>query len=168
MVIVGANGAGKTRLGVYLEQQLASDKVQRLAAQKSLQFSDQLSLTSYERAEKALRTGNPDGDIRQKNSFRWGGHPATFMLNDSDALLQALFAEQSRVAVSHLYANHEHSATSRPIPKIRKLKEIWDRLLPHRQLELKEVSVSVSAPSQPVYKASEMSDGERVVFYHLG
>jgi energy-coupling factor transporter ATP-binding protein EcfA2 len=167
-VIIGANGAGKTRLGVYLERQFAHDKVQRLAAQKSLNFEDHLSLISYERAEKGLRFGNPDAEFHTRDHIRWRGRPATHMLDDFNFLLQTLFAEQNRVAVRHLYESHEDSSTSRPVPKIGKLKEIWDRLLPHRQLELNEGSVSVSAPGQTPYSASEMSDGERVIFYHLG
>jgi AAA domain, putative AbiEii toxin, Type IV TA system/Protein of unknown function (DUF4435) len=165
IVIIGANGAGKTRLGVYLEQQCARDKVQRLAAQKSLNFADDLTLLSYEQAEKALRFGSPQAQMQLRDNLRWSGRPATALLNDFKALLQALFAEQNRVAVGYLY---DHSSTSRPLPKIGKLKEIWDRLLPHRQLELDDGSVSVSAPGQSVYRASEMSDGERVIFYHLG
>jgi ABC-type lipoprotein export system ATPase subunit len=41
IVIVGANGSGKTRLGVYIEESLAArDIVHRIAAQKTLAMEE--------------------------------------------------------------------------------------------------------------------------------
>ena len=49
--------------------------------------------------------------------------------------------------------------------------DIWERLLPHRQLHISgdDIQVSVTSESEEeYYSGSEMSDGERAVFYMLG
>ena len=55
-VLVGANGAGKTRLGVYLEDQLvkAGSEVHRIGAHRLLTMNTKVDVTSFERAENFL------------------------------------------------------------------------------------------------------------------
>ena len=53
--------------------------------------------------------------------------------------------------------------------KFEKLSEIWDRLLPHRKLNISGDDITVRIPdSAAAYPASEMSDGERAIFYLVG
>src|ERR1051326_6451410 len=98
VVVIGANGSGKTRLGVYVESRLARKPVQRIAAHKSLVLNDRVALISLERAAKALRYGYPDGEEGHKLGSRWGNNPAVHLLSDFDALLQHLFADHNRTA----------------------------------------------------------------------
>jgi len=171
IVIVGANGSGKTRLGVFLESQIPPQSVQRIAAQKSLTLRDDLSLISLERAETSLRFGNPDINITQKTGFRWGNKPATHFLNDFDALQQALFSAHNRVASQHLKDCKSNLNPEVPVTKLEKLVQIWQRLLPHRVLETTEASIQVVPAGGNIgarYSGSEMSDGERGIFYFLG
>jgi energy-coupling factor transporter ATP-binding protein EcfA2 len=93
IVIIGANGSGKTRLGVYIEGRITAQSVQRIAAQKSLNINDKISLVTLERATKLLRFGYADGDEQHKSGHRWGSNPATHLLTDFEGLLQTLFAE---------------------------------------------------------------------------
>ena len=54
IVVIGANGSGKTRLGVHIEDVLAAkDIVQRIAAQKTLALDD-VQLIGLELAETNL------------------------------------------------------------------------------------------------------------------
>ena len=47
--------------------------------------------------------------------------------------------------------------------------EIWERLLPHRKLQISGNNIEVSGQgSYAHYAASEMSDGERAIFYMIG
>ena len=58
-----------------------------------------------------------------------------------------------------------------PTTKLQQLKQIWDGLLPHRALQVSEASIKVtpqSANNPTSYDGSEMSDGERAIFYFLG
>jgi predicted ATPase len=53
--------------------------------------------------------------------------------------------------------------------KFERLEEIWDRLLPHRKLSISGDDVKVSVPGKDgSYSGSEMSDGERAIFYMIG
>jgi hypothetical protein len=68
--------------------------------------------------------------------------------------------------------NHKSNpAAVPPISKLEHLKEIWEQLLPHRLLELSEALIQVAplgADSSARYPGSEMSDGERAIFYFIG
>jgi len=171
VIVVGANGSGKTRLGVLLESQIPPQFVQRIAAQKSLTLRDDLSIISLERADRFLRFGTPDGTHVHKAGGRWGNKPATHLLNDFDALQQALFSAHNRVASQHLKDRKLTPDIAVPVTKLEKLKQIWEQLLPHRTLELTEASIQVIPAGGNVsarYPGSEMSDGERGIFYFLG
>ena len=50
VILIGANGAGKSRLGAWIEQQ-KTDVVHRIGAQRGLNFSDHIPLKSYEESE---------------------------------------------------------------------------------------------------------------------
>jgi hypothetical protein len=169
-IFIGANGAGKTRLGVYVEQQIQSSAVRRIAAHRSLAMSDRLQSISLDRALHALQEGHPDpGGV--KSVHRWKEKPAVSMLSDYEFLLQALFADQSRKAIEHLEAHRIDAGRTPPETIISRLKLIWERLLPHRKLRLLELGIEVLTPKMSEgqgYLGSDMSDGERVIFYMLG
>jgi hypothetical protein len=173
-IFVGANGAGKTRLGVFLEDRLPADRVHRIAAHRHLSMSDAISSISFDRAMKGLQFGSTEADMASpepyRRSGRWRSHPAVALLSDFEFLLQALFSEQSRTAVTHLEAHRADRSRTPPETVLSRLKDIWERLLPHRKLRLLELGIEVSSGSSEGqdYKGSEMSDGERVIFYLLG
>ncbi|NEO56508.1 MAG: hypothetical protein F6K54_27575 [Okeania sp. SIO3B5] len=55
VVIIGANGSGKSRLGRWIEEhQESSQVVHRISAQRNLDFSEYVSLTSIEKATNEL------------------------------------------------------------------------------------------------------------------
>jgi hypothetical protein len=171
VIIVGANGSGKTRLGVLLEGQIPIKSVQRIAAQKSLALNDNLPVISLERAEKILRFGldhvTPE---HYKINSRWGGKPATHFLTDFDALLQTLFGEHHRTASKFLRDSKAHQGNTVPTTQLEHLISTWADLLPHRILQIDDTSVRVrpSNVDGQQYAGAEMSDGERAIFYFLG
>lgn len=57
-----------------------------------------------------------------------------------------------------------------PQSPLKKVKKIWETVLPHRQLLIREnkIEVQVIGEDNSSYQASEMSDGERVIFYLIG
>ncbi|MDP3443351.1 MAG: ABC transporter ATP-binding protein, partial [Ignavibacteria bacterium] len=98
LVLIGSNGAGKSRLGVWIEQQIQNQiTVHRISAQKALNIPDFAQLKNLEQAEKELLFGRSDnlGTLAHKAQFRWGQAPATFLLNDYDKLLSLLFAKNA-------------------------------------------------------------------------
>lgn len=169
----GANGSGKTRLAVHIEQQLDLD-AHRISAHRALSLNPRVPKISETQALSGLRTGYQEShqDTNQsqyRHAHRWREHEATSLLNDYDYLVQALFAEQANTALeSHKRVRAGPGGTAEPT-KFEQLSEIWDRLLPHRQLNITGDDIRACIPdSSATYPASQMSDGERAVFYLIG
>lgn len=83
--------------------------------------------------------------------------------------MQALFAEQANTSLR----THKNARAGNNEPalqtKFEKLEEIWNRILPQRKLEISGDNITASIPgSNKPYNASEMSDGERAIFYLIG
>ena len=170
-IIIGANGSGKTRLAVYLEEQLG-EKAHRIAAHRALSLNPNIEKISEAKAKQGLFYGNPEWakDISQRKSARWNNKSSTYLLNDFDRLLTYLFAQQNNLAVE----NHQKSKRGEEITnsetKLDILQEVWERLLPTKKLRITadDIRVSSIGIESADYSASEMSDGERAVFYILG
>jgi energy-coupling factor transporter ATP-binding protein EcfA2 len=93
IVVIGANGSGKTRFGTKLENTYPNQS-HRISAQKSLSMPDRVSPTSREFAENDFFFGLPGGKLPHKSQFRWGNKPNTFLLNDFEKLLVLLHTEE--------------------------------------------------------------------------
>lgn len=168
VVITGANGSGKTRLGAWLELESSQkDIVRRISAQKSLSMPDFSHTSAIEEAECDLKYGY--ADVKQvkaspdhwKKSQRWGQKPFTYLLNDYDKLMVYLFTELFQKTLDH---SEGRAAENNSI--LHKIKTIWETVLPHRKLiiEAGRIKTKISDNSAGQYNASDMSDGERVVF----
>lgn len=170
LVFVGANGGGKTRLAVFIEEWLGA-KAHRISAHRALNLNPSVAKISERHALAGLRTGNAaeTAQIGHRQGNRWRNNSATALLSDFDYLVQALFAEQSnRSLVTHRERRAGSLAEAVPT-KLERLAEIWQRLLPHRELHVTGDDIEVSiAGSSFKYPASQMSDGERSVFYMIG
>ncbi|MCJ8296201.1 MAG: AAA family ATPase [Colwellia sp.] len=170
VVFVGANGTGKTRLATHIENTLSLN-AHRISAHRALSLNPAIPKISERLALLGLRTGhaNESAQVAHRVGSRWGGKGSVALLNDFDYLLQVLFAEQSNKSLE----THKkvRSGDSRPVEptKFEILIGIWERLLPHRKLHVSgdDIEVSVTGSTE-LYSGSEMSDGERAVFYMLG
>ncbi len=175
IVVVGANGSGKSRLGSWIELEHGeAAKVHRISAQKSLMMPEYASPTSIDRAERALLWGHPDMDKYGYNKvpYRWGMKPSTFLLNDYEHLVNLLFSDESE-SNARWKRQVKESLTEKidpPETRLDTVKRIWEEVLPHRELIIGggKVETVVSGKPEARYNASEMSDGERVIFYLIG
>lgn len=172
LIITGANGSGKTRLGAWIElDSKQANIVRRISAQKSLSMPDFTQTSAIEEAEYGLKYGYTDITQVQKNpslwtiSKRWGSKPYTFLLNDFDKLMTYLFTELFQKTL-----DHSEGKTQSNESKLYKIKTIWESVLPHRELiiEAGKVRTKIKGESNIPYNSSDMSDGERVVFYLIG
>ena len=125
----GANGSGKTRLAVYIEQQLGL-AAHRLAAHRALSLNPRVPKISEREALNGLRTGTQNSarrtDLsRHRLGNRWGGQEATGLLNDYDYLVQALFAEQANTALESHRRLRAGPAGTAELTKLERLSEIW-------------------------------------------
>lgn len=170
LVIVGANGSGKTRFGSRIEETNLKN-THRISAQKSLTFPREVSPKSKERAEIEFFYGyyyesyNDAQHLQQKKSYRWGNKLSTHLLNDYEKLLVLLHTEEFEESLSY-----KEGRQSKPTTKLDVVQEIWEKVLPHRKL-IKRAGVIETYPAgqeENKYNATEMSDGERVIFYLIG
>lgn len=178
IVIVGANGSGKTRLGSWLEfQSIDKDKVHRIAAQKSLTMPTSVSPMSVDIAEAGLWYGREvtDSGPFDISSFkqvrRWGQNPNTFLLNDFQRLVTYLFSDDYEKSIKYRKdAKESRERIEPPETKLDALQRIWEEVLINRKLHIGggQIRAESRHHSTSEYPATEMSDGERVVFYLIG
>lgn len=182
LVLIGANGAGKSRMGVAIERAHAST-TRRISAHKILTIPQDITLVPLEIAEGALDFGNiQTARIAQQNPLnlygfregsRWqGGSGIEKPLDDFTALLSLFFARMRiynddyvRAVDDHVHRNGPDAPTLAKTPSpSERLQTIWSKLLPHVNISLlnEKVTAAVGSSSFP---AGRMSDGERVIFY---
>ncbi len=148
LLFVGANGGGKTRLAVKIEIDL-QHKAHRISAHRALNLNPLVPKISEQDALRGLTIGSPQKGwtINDRVNGRWGQKAAISLLNDYDFLLQVLFAEQSNTALTTHKNARAGNAQPALLTKFEKLVEIWDRILPHRRLNVTGDDIRVSATS---------------------
>ncbi len=171
LVVVGANGSGKTRFGLDIESNCEQPRqVYRIAAQRLLEVPDFVNPTDADAAMRGLWYGyeHEAAGPEHRQGSRYGGRPATFTLNDYQRLLQALLSDEYQQSTKFMEAVRSGESQSPPDTLIERLKRVWHSILPHRTLRHRAGRFEVlSADVQP-YHSKEMSDGERVLFYLIG
>lgn len=183
VVIIGANGSGKSKLGFWIEQnQLQPEKVHRISAQRALNFSEYTPQKSLEQANNELYYGVVDwehwGNVTNaKKQHRWQNHQkpllsVSHLLNDFDKVLSVLFAKKAQRDSQLVQRVRQMEREGKnELPKIPEspndiLIRIWDDLLPHRKLVIEDGKINVSiVADKTIYSGQEMSDGERVTLY---
>jgi ABC-type lipoprotein export system ATPase subunit len=179
IVIVGANGSGKSRLGAWLELDAKQGvSVHRVSAQKVLEIPENAQSEDPDRARSSLLVGHNNveellrnvGQIDSyKRGHRWGNNPYTRTLNDYHQLLVYLFSQHNEVANQYLAAAKETSLrVEPPESKLELAKKIWENTIPHRRLQIGANKIQASTASNVSYQARDMSDGERVILYLAG
>ncbi|MDP9896890.1 putative ATPase [Variovorax boronicumulans] len=179
IVIVGANGSGKTRLGAWIETSSTSPhqaNTHRVTAQRALDFPESTTSQAINLAEEELLVGYkgankvaPSAIGGMKAGIKFNNKPSTAFVSDYHKLVSFLFSEQIESNAKFVAASHKDSSERPPKTKLETVKEIWEKVLPHRELILGGLRVEAKARSGTErYNASEMSDGERVIFYLLG
>lgn len=136
LLFVGANGAGKTRLGTWIEfNSPDASRVHRISAQKSLAMPDTSTPTAIDLAETDLLFGNPIHGRQNKKAFRWADKPSVSLLSDFEKLMVYLFSDHTEESAKYLTASKATDLrVSPPTTKLDKVKKVWETILPHRKL----------------------------------
>lgn len=92
LIIIGSNGADKSRLGAWIENRNLNN-THRIVAQCSLEFNDYVNLKSYQQPKNLLLTGTEGVDDSKGHRWKWGKYTTT-LTNDFDAVLSALIAKK--------------------------------------------------------------------------
>lgn len=178
-IVVGANGSGKTQLATNCEEQLG-ERGHRISAQRMLALDPEVEKIGEQTAREHLRYGARKVDLHgdaatARKVFRWGAKKqrAQFILNDAVTLMQVLFAEQANIGVAVNEAAASGIAVVGQETILRKLKAIFHRVLPTRRLATTADNITVTpidmhgVEGEP-YSITQMSDGEKAVFYMVG
>lgn len=176
LIIIGANGSGKSKLGAWMEKNNVQ-KVHRVAAQRALVFGEYIQQKSYEQATNLLLYGSEQIQSTTNNRWNWDGEKYNYtstMLNDYENVLSAVFAlenNQNRKFVELCKEKEEQGQTYPKVPDtvIDTLQRIWVKVFPQRQISFDDAKVtaifSKNETEKTKYKGGDMSDGERVALY---
>ena len=142
VVIIGANGAGKSKLGAWIEEQ-DFDKVHRIGAQRNLNFNENIALKSYSQAENFVFYGSDNKDRNKGSRWNFGLSYTTQMMDDFENVLAALIALKNNENDVYVQKCKEAEIKNAMKPKvlttvIDNLKEIWNEVFPQRGLILED------------------------------
>lgn len=172
-VIVGANGSGKSHLGAWIEKNNGKpESVLRISAQRAITIPDVIHLRSEEASYRHILFGD-EKNMNKGNKWKWGKETAT-LVQDFEYVLSGIFARKNKENenfVSECKRCEEKAMTKPMLPKMisDKIVEIWNAVLPHRQIVLRDCKVLAKVQgSNEEYHGKEMSDGERVAIYLMG
>jgi hypothetical protein len=171
LVVIGANGSGKTRFGAWLDAQNITMH-HRVSAHRSLSFPDRVQPTDLDEAERHLFYGNrtKDNPAHHRQHSRWQNNPATALLDDFAPLVTVMVSESFAVSDKYRVAMKAVTEYVAP-PKTRMdlVKEIWEAVLPDRELVFTGSRIETrNRKDSSLYHAKEMSDGERGIFHLIG
>ena len=176
VIIVGANGAGKSKLGAWIEQQNLA-LIHRIGGQRSLNFREDIPLKRYPDAEDMVQFGDTDGRFNMKKWKRWGNERdpryTTALIDDFEDVLAALIALRNRENEKYIddcKKAAKQGVANPPVPDtvFDKLQNIWSEVLPQRQILLEDSKFYAAFDWNGTtikYSANQMSDGERAVLY---
>jgi len=177
LVVVGINGSGKTRFGVWLEKN-NDGIVHRISAQKSLNISANLTLENSQSALKKIINGtdNPiiDSSLIHKNvrnTYRWQNNPETLLLDDFSMLINYLIADDYEASYKFRENILEGNPDSNTSSKLKTIFQIIQNIIPNTKMTIKDAkihAVKEFSESQVLVDLSQMSDGERSIFYFAG
>jgi hypothetical protein len=168
LVVVGANGAGKSRLAEWIERRDPA-RCHRLSAQRALSFPDDFRATSIDEAESELLFGHKTSS-KSKFGMRWTKDRHDQLLNDFQKLVTLLFSEGSQVREEYVQRmKHQTTYEEPPERKLDIIQRIWQEVLPRRELVIGGNKVEARRKGETdTFAGREMSDGERVIFYLVG
>ncbi len=177
VIIIGANGSGKSRLGVWIENESPSPSViHRIGAQRSLQFDNTITSSSYKDTNNMLIYGRYEPDLKCKKTSRYdvddfNFNPIITLYKDYGTVLSLLISKknlQNDSYVSQCKESQEYIPT--PETVIDKFIRIWNNIFPHRDISFDDSKVNASFQSiikndEIKYNGREMSDGEKSALY---
>lgn len=179
IIIIGANGSGKSKLGAWIERN-DLENVHRIGAQRNLNFNENIPLKNYSQAEEKLFYGSSEtnglnGRLKHKKLGRWNNENSytTTMMSDFEDALVALIALTNMQNSKFIDQCKECEAKNiekphTPYTAVDQLMDIWNNVMPQRKLKYydgKFLTTSIKDDIEQDYPSNQMSDGERAVLY---
>ncbi len=143
LVVIGANGAGKSSFG--------KDLLSRYGKQA-------VKISGY----RSLFIRNKPADLTASSS--------SIRLSAYEKLVIRLQKEEFEIAVDYKEQSKTSPGIKPPVTKIDIIQQIWEKLFPQNKLLRKSgfVELIPASPEGKAYQPERMSDGEKIVFYLIG
>ena len=176
VVLIGANGSGKTRMSVWIETHNSSSfHVQRISAQKSLNMPTLTRPSDLESSQEKLFYGmNSDNKdwlkVYGRKSARWGNNPDTHLLNDFIQLMEVLVTEHYEKSIEYRQKHMDGDDDFKNTTHLDEIKTVWEKIILNKTLLISAGKVEAANKNSPdeKFNGAEMSDGEREIFYFIG
>ncbi|MCC8154395.1 MAG: DUF4435 domain-containing protein [Tannerellaceae bacterium] len=143
LVVIGANGAGKSSFG--------KDLIHRYGEQA-------VRISGF----RCLSVRNESQD--------WADLTPSHRLSAYDKLVIHLQKEEFEAAVQYKEQSKRAPGLPPPVTKLDSIQVIWEKMFPQNKLLRKSgfIEPISSSPASKAYQADRMSDGEKIVFYLIG
>lgn len=176
IIIIGANGSGKSRIGYWLEK-VNPEKVHRIVAQRSLCFEKYITQKSYKQSYNLLTYGSENEDITHDRKYKWVKSEHNFTMasdNDFDTVLSLLLAKKNIQQDRYISECRERDAQGKqhgcvPDNVVDQLRRIWKDVFPDREICIEDNKVigkiAKNQNNNGKYDGKFMSDGEKVALY---
>ena len=165
VVIIGANGSGKSRLGAWME---AKDRIHfhRIGAQRSISWSENIAPQSLEISQNLVLYGgmHTTAQMVEHNFHGWKDGKITTERRDVEAVLSAIFAKRTLQLENFDERFKKDDTLKRERNIIDDITDIWSNVFPHRSIKFEDMKIIASVDGSS-YNGAEMSDGERVAIY---
>lgn len=155
IVMIGANGSGKSTFARQLNGKLANNIV-ILSAQHFLYYSKRENISTSGNEIAKVRNFQFNTKLGSDSNF------AHIMTSDMNDLVNALISEYTDCALE-CYKNE-----TRKESYLSKTISLWDTIIEHRNLKNDRTGLYVSGYNIDDYDFNKLSDGEKAVFYYIG
>ncbi|MEA4998912.1 MAG: AAA family ATPase [Candidatus Limiplasma sp.] len=156
IVMIGANGSGKSTFSRQLKGKLKNGNLSILSAQHLLFYEPLESIPAASDSIELVRRFQGEEKLSGKNDL------AQSLLSDMNKLISALIAEHTDCALD-LYDGCERKTSV-----LSKCISIWEALINHRSLSISRGKIEVISLDKNSYPFNSLSDGEKAVFYYTG
>lgn len=156
IVMIGANGSGKSRFSRSLEGKLASG-ISIIPAQKLLVYNNPDHINVNHSMVDKVKEFQRDPKLAAGQNF------ISLLTNDLQNLMEALLEERLN------QANQYYRTDQKKDSLLDKTIEIWESLNTHRKIVHKEkYKIYIETLEGHQYGFNDLSDGEKAIFYYIG
>lgn len=156
IVMVGANGFGKSTLSRKLKGTLSSN-VAILSAQHLLYYNKKDVLSTSGNEIEKVRSFQQYDKLSSDDNFQ------SLLTSDMDSLINALRSQNASYALESYDQNKPKEESL-----LHKTMSLWNEIIIHRKLTHRLEGLFVTGEGIEEYDFNLLSDGEKAVFYYIG
>lgn len=163
VVIIGANGSGKSSISTIFKSQLNKNSLS-ISAQRILNIKQIESVKNNSNTKKKLEEYQSRDKTNKNNDYSYLSDEYSVVL---DNLISENVSANGEYKVQAIEEVKQGKAISNPpITRLEMALSIWNSLIEHRQLVCPDgVNIKAKTLSGDLYETIKMSDGEKVMLF---